>query len=92
MTAPGFGLLAILPLAGLFTMRYRRILPGLDRRARRTARVKAAVFLAATGIGSGTLKAFGGVLPLPWTWTLLVVWLGWYGLFRCLRGGLPTDR
>lgn len=85
MTPPVFALLAVLPLAGMLAVRYRRLRLEIDRRARRTMLFRSALFVVLTGTGSGLLKAAGGSLPMPLDWTLLVIGAGSVWLSRGVR-------
>ena len=65
------GLLCTAALAAGFAIRYQRLRPCLDARARRSFLGKAGVFLGLSGAAASLLTASAGAFPLPFAWTLL---------------------
>jgi hypothetical protein len=79
------GLLSVLALAGMFTVRFFQLRQGMDLRARRTWFTQATTFMVLAGFGSGLLAGLRGLLVLPWPLVMLSVCTGAYGLYRRIQ-------
>lgn len=72
MSAAAFACLCILPLYLALSVRYLRLAPRMDARARRACLGRMACFVAGTLLATALLFAGRGRWPLPLAWLLVL--------------------